>query len=492
MRVEAARLRSKLGAYYQMEGEHSAISIDFPKGGYVPVWGPRTPARDIEHLPPEPNTIVVLPFEDLSQGKDCAHLAGGLTEEITTALMQLDELRIVASRPGSSLSGSLLMQGTVRTSGRTLRVTVRLISSANMGYLWSERYEREIEDSFGLQDEIAQAVASALRVRLLGGLHGGNAETQAYNAYLIGRHHWNKRSEDGLKKSIPYFEEAIRKNPGFALAHTAIANACCLLANYGAVAPMEICPRAKAAAIESLRLDKALPDAHTSMAHILASYDWKWTDAEREHNYAISLSPAHAHARHWYATDCLTPQGRLDEALQEIQKSRQGDPVSLSIARDVALIHYYRRDYSKAMQEARKALELDSNFYGGYWILGLAYEQQAMYVDAIEALRDAQRLSGGSPRMVAALGHCYAVSGHRENAEHILQTLQDMLKYRYVSPVELATVGLGLGRIDTALEWLSRGREVRCSDFVYQRVEPRMDPLRSHAGFDALMSQASI
>ena len=224
----------------------------------------------------------------------------------------------------------------------------------------------------------------------------------------------------------------------------------------------------------------------------MATFDWNWAEAEAEHKYAIRLSSSHARAHQWYATDCLAPMGRLDEALEEIREAQRRDPISLNIARDAGLIYYYRREYSKAMEESRKTLDLDTSFYGTYWILGLAYEQQSMFTDAIAAFQDANRLAGGSPRAVAALAHCLALSGDCKGATRSLKALKDMLKFRYVSPAEIALIYVGLGEVDTALDWLDRACEGRASDLVYCKVDPRLEQLQSDPRFSALLSRLGL
>ena len=236
VRVEAVRLRAKLRAYYQAEGEQDPVWIDLPKGGYIPVIRLRKAPEPARGAPSEFNTIAVNPIADFSERKDCEYLCSGLGEEITTALLQVDGLRVIGPRADGSPGAGLLLQGSLRKSGTRVRIAVRLMNPSTRDYIWSATYDRVLDDPFAMQDEIAQAIAAELRGRLAAGLYGSGGETQAYNAYLIGRYHWNKRSEDGLKKSIRYFEEAIAKNPSFALAHAALADAYCLLGNYGALA----------------------------------------------------------------------------------------------------------------------------------------------------------------------------------------------------------------------------------------------------------------
>jgi TolB-like protein/Tfp pilus assembly protein PilF len=491
VRVEAARLRTKLKAYYETDGVEDPVWIEFPKGSYAPVFrASRLP--DSAGALNEIDSISVLPFADLTSAGDCRELCSGITEEIISSLLQIDGIRVVACKSGGAPKSGLVLQGSARKSGSRWRVTVRLLNNASGCYLWSETYERQPDDLFAFQDEVSAAISAALRGRVVQGIYGSGAETQAYNLYLIGRYHWNKRSEEGLRKSIGYFKESIRLSPGFALAYSALADAYCLLGNYGALPPLEVGPEAKAHALKAVHLDAMLPDAHISLAHVLATYDWNWQEAEKRHQHAMQLSPAYARPHHWYATDCLAPMGRLDEALHEIREAQHRDPISMSIARDVGLVHYYRGEYLEAVEQSRRALDMDPNFYGTYWILGLAYEQQKRLPDAIATLEKAQQFSGGSPRAVAALGHCYALGGDEASAKQSLQSLKSMAKFRYVSPVDMALVHLGLCDFDAALESLETACEVRASEMVYHRVDPRWAPLRSCPRFERLRTRLAL
>lgn len=516
VRVEAGRLRSRLRQYYETEGASAPLRIELPKGGYVPTFEPRdreergeqtTAASDTRALA---SSIAVLPFADHSREKDQAYFCEGMTEEVINALTRVPALRVIAwpsahqfksqgAEPHNlaELNIGSVLEGSIRKADDRLRITAHLISASDNRYLWAETYDRKFEDVFAIQEEIASAIVDALRVRLETEaasplVRPSTADVNAYNLYLKGRYYWNRRSPAGMEKSIEYFRLAIQKDPQYALAHAGLADAYSLLANYGAAVPLEAREAAKQAALNAVAIDNSLAEAHCSLAHVRATYDWDWDGAEHEFELAINLNPRYPTAHHWYSITVLAPLGQIEQALAEIHRARELDPISLSINRDVAVIYFFQRRYAAAIEQSKHCIALDPTFGGAYWTLGMAYEQEAEFEKAIEAFQSALKLSDRMPRMLGALGHAYGASGDHPKAKDILDRLESLSDHRFVSPFESALVYLGLGDIDRAFSWLEKAFKIRAYELVSLRTDPRYDPLRADPRFLALIEKVGL
>jgi serine/threonine-protein kinase len=288
---------------------------------------------------------------------------------------------------------------------------------------------------------------------------------------------------------VQYFTEAVSEDPRYALAHAGLADSYTLLANYGVAAPEDVRPRAKECALRAVEIDSLLPEARTSLAHVHVTYEWDWQSAELEYRAAIQLNPDYATAHHWYAITLLAPLGRLEEAAEEMERALERDPISVSVYRDLGLIHFYRRDYSAALEQARRTQVLDPQFAGGFWLMGLICEQLRMIEAAIAAFDKAVAVSGGNPRMLGALAHARGLFGDREGALAILSQLRELEESRYVSPFETALIRMGLGDLDEAMIWLRRAFEVRSYELVTLEVDPRYDPIRHRTEHEAMLRE---
>ena len=424
-----------------------------------------------------------------------------MTEELINALTKVGDLRVSAwastlrlkgaindiQEIGKQLGVGVVVQGSVRKEGGRVKITACLIDTAEGCYLWSEVYDRELKDIFAVQEEISRAIVETLKVQL------GDEDSkrlvkrytenpQAYKLYLKGRYHWSKRSEVGLREGLEYFRRALEVDPNYTLALAGLADSLSLLGNYGVLPSKSVREEAKQAALRAVALDDSLSETHASLGHVEATYEWNWTAAEQAFETAVRINPRYATAHHWYAITCLMPQRRLDEALLEIEEAQRLDPVSVSIARDAGVVLYCRREYERSKQQARRTLELDSNFDEGYWILGLNCEQLGEYEEAVAALQKGRALAH-TPRSIGALGHAYALWGRRAEAEEALGELRAMQKQRYVSPFDSALVHLGLGHTEVAREWLDQAYRLRCYELVWLKVDPRWDRLRSDSRF---------
>ena len=538
VRVEAHRLRSKLKQYYENEGRDDPVRIEFPKGGYVPVfksraapapgrtpvwrtaafaaallavgaaiyWAARSGPRPSVRL----SSIAVLPFVDLSQEHDQEYFCDGITDELINALAKVEGLHVVSRtsafqfkgkasdirKIGEQLNVESVLEGSVRKAGNRLRITAQLVKAADGYHLWSGTYEREMKDVFAIQEEISRAIVNALRVPLAGQrgrrlVEGPAANLEAYSLYLRGRYYWNKRTQAGLKKSIEYFEQALAGEPVYAAAWAGLADSYALLASYGESPPREAMPKAKTAALKALEIDDTLAQAHVSLAFVRSFYDWDWAAAEREYQRAIELNPGYATAHHWYS-GCLRAMGRVEEALAEIQRAQQLDPLSLAIGRDLGRTLRSGRQPVRAVEQFRKVLELDPSFPSGYVHLGMAYEDQRMYPEALAAFQKATLLPGGNPFATGALGHCYAASGQSGQARKLLDELEGLSRQRYVSAISRAVIYIGLGEKDAAFKWLERACQEHDPWLGWLNADPIFDSLRADRRFPELLKKVRL
>ncbi len=309
--------------------------------------------------------------------------------------------------------------------------------------------------------------------------------TSPYRLYLKGRHHWNQRTEDGLREAIRLYEQAIELDPGYALAWAGLADAHALLGNYGVIPRSEVIGPALHAARRAVELAPALAESHTSLGHLLATYDWDWQEAEREFELAVDLNPYFATAHHWYAITCLMPQRRLDEARVEIAEAQTLEPCSVSIARDAGIVDWCRRDVAGALQNARRTVELDPGFHEAHWIQGLALEQKGDFNAAAVAFAKGIAIRR-TARLEGALGHALGAAGRIGEARAMIDRLAS--RPGYVSPFDPAIVWLGLGEAGRAFDELDRARAQLCYELVWVRVDPRLDPLRGDTRFESLLA----
>jgi TolB-like protein/Flp pilus assembly protein TadD len=509
VRVQARRLRARLVRYYREEGQHDEVIIDLPKGGYSPSFRRREGAppirRSLSAALVNRNTVLVLPFVDHTPGAPHEYFCRGLRDEIIHALTSLKTLRVLASdaERGDETraireDAALVICGSVRARGpQRVRVTTQLLDGTSGYYLWSEAVDAPLEDQIAAQEAVARVVVQKLEPELSG---NGSAAANRYstdnlaarNLYLQGRYHLNQRTEEGLQKAVEFFEKALIEDAQFSLAHSGLADAYGLLAHYGVLGPAEVWSKAASSAASAVMLDGHSAEAHTSLAHVRATQDWDWAAAEQEYQRAILLNPRYPTAHHWYAMSCLVPMGRLDEALEQILLAQSLDPVSSIIARDVAVIYSYRRDFDAALEQCDQTIELNPHFAPAYLTLGLIQEQRKDFDEAAAAFRRAVDLAPHSPRMKAALARTLALSGKAGCARDTIARLEELSRKRYVSPFEFVTIYFALGDIGHGFRWLTRACDDRCFELLALKVDPRFEGLRDDARFQAAVRRVAL
>ncbi len=511
VRVQARRLRARLDRYYRGEGQQDDLIIELPKGGYTPVIRRREmlpeTRRSLSAALASRNTIAVLPIADHSPDGTLQYFCDSLRQELTHGLTRFRSLRVIAAGArdvgpdlrdaGARLDAALLVSGSIRPSGPNLRITAQVVDTASGSYTWSEIIEVPAVEALPAPEKIAQKILDKVKPELLeaGGSRLSSHPTQnlaAHNLYLQGRYHLNQRTEEGLQKSVEFFEKAIVEDAHYALAHSGLSDAYALLTHYGVLAPTDVWTKAASSAAAAVMLDSHAAESHTSFAHMKATQDWDFAASEHEFQRAISLDPRYPTARHWYAMSCLVPMGRLDVAAEQMGIGQSLDPVSSIIARDVAVIHLYRGDLDAALDQCDHTIELNPHFSPAYHTLGLVQEQLEDYDEAVAALQRAVHLSPETPRMHAGLARALAQSGKRQEAQKILRRLEEQARKRYISPMEFASVYLALGDVESGLKQLAKAVGDRCFEILSFNVDPRFAPLRKDPRFAKLVQKVGL
>ena len=457
-----------------------------------------------------PKSIAVLPFIDMSPERDQQYFGDGIAEEIINGLTRVEDLRVVARTSafalrgqdydareiGERLSVGTLLEGSVRKAGSKLRITAQLINVADGYHLWSERYDREMEDVFGIQDDIARAIINTLKVKLLVGedasiVKPGTADLEAYTLYLKGRYHWNKRTASELEKSIELFEQAIAVDERYALAYAGLADSHSILGWYRHVPAREAYEKTAAAAERAVAIDDSLAEAYTSLAYAKFLYGWDWAGAESDFKRAIARNPSYPIARHWYA-EFLMAMGRFDEAIEHVNLAEALDPLSLTIGIGVGWALYFVGRYDEAIEQYTNTLDRDPSFVLAPWFLGPAYVANGMYEPAIALYQDWIPRLPHRPGLLALLAKAQAASGNREGALGALSQLEERARREPVPPDYLALAHTSLGEIDRAFEWLEKALDERCWYLVFLKVDPAFAPLRSDPRYSELLTKIGL
>jgi TolB-like protein/DNA-binding winged helix-turn-helix (wHTH) protein/Flp pilus assembly protein TadD len=455
-------------------------------------------------------SLAVLPLDNLSGDASQDYFADGMTDELITDLAQIRALRVISRTSVMSYKGArkplpeiarelnvdAVVEGTVLRSGEQVRITAQLIQAPADKHLWAQSYEGNLRDTLVLQKEVARAIAEQIRIEVTpqeqAALKSAKAiDPEAFVAYLKGRYFWNKRTSDGLKKALDYFNQAVAKDPNYAAAYSGLADTYALLGDwqYAVMTPKEALPRAKAAAMKALELDDSLSEAHTSLAFCLDGFDWDFEAAGKEFRRALELNPGYATAHHWYAWH-LSLIGRNSEAIAEMRKAENLDPFSLIINADLAELLLIAHSPDESVQQSRKTIEMDPGFALAHNQLAQAYLEKHMFAEAIAELQKAIQLSGGSPTCTANLARAYAASGRKAEAEGLLDDLKKRSTPGYPHASEIAMVYAALGDKNQGMTWLEKGYEARFNPGVLLR--PGFDPLRSDSRFQDLVRRIGL
>src|SRR5215467_8410369 len=454
------------------------------------------------------DSIAVLPFVNNSGNSNTEYLSDGITEGVINSLSRLPQLRVMArstvfryksrsddpQKIGEDLKVRAVLTGRVLQHGDALDIQAELVDVTSGSQLWGDHYDRKLSEVSLIQEEIARDISDSLRLRLNAGEKSKLAQPstqnpEAYQLYLKGQYFLFKVNEEDGKKAVAYFQQAIDADPNYALAYTGLATAYVAFSDT-TVAPREVIPKAKEAVKTALRLDDSLPEAHRALADILFNYDWDWPAAEIEYKRAINLNPNYAEAYHQYAWP-LAMSGRTSEALSELKHSQQLDPLSLFIATDMNVPFYVARQYDLSIDQSRKVIDMEPNFFLAHYTLAIALAQKHDYTTAISEFQKARSLSD-VPWNYAGLGYIYAASGQRQEALQVIADLKAKAKQRYISSYAIATVYAGLVDRDKAFEWLEKAYDERSPGLTWLKVEPMLDSIRSDPRYADLLRRMGL
>lgn len=504
-------MRTKLREYYGSDGAADPLIIELPKGSYMPAFREhliRPGSASGETARAEPS-IAVLPFSNLSPEPE-DYFSDGLTEEIIHALYSVPGIRVVARTSafalkhknadvrevGRALNVGYVLEGSVRKSKKALRVTVQLVSTSDGCQLWSRRYDRQIDNVFAVQDEIASAIAGALQVvntpfpaRVARFNDAGDFE--AYEWYLRGRHHLNRQTRESFHRAIGCFERALGRSPKYVPALSGMAVAWLYLGYFSMDAPLDTLPKAREAAARALEINDHEGVALSVAASCQAMFEWDRTGAEALFWKSLHTPSESDLSEHLFAMFVLLPMARIEEALTMIDEAKRIDPLSLFVAASKTAVLLVARRTAEAEVECRRALELDPSFWRAIVGLGRCHEAQGRYKEAIACFERAKAFSEGVVTATGALGRVYALAGRTKDAHRLLEELDDLAQRRYVSPYGRVLIYLGLND-DTVFDWLERSYNERAGWLMYLATDPRFDPLREHARFRTFLQRMGL
>jgi TolB-like protein/predicted Ser/Thr protein kinase len=457
------------------------------------------------------DSVAVLPFVNAGADPNTEYLSDGITESLIDNLSQVPNLRVMArstvfrykgkdvdpQKAGSDLHVRAVLSGRLLERNGTLIIQAELVDVEKGSQLWGNHYNRQLADAFAIQEDISKEISDKLRLRLTGEeekrlTRHYTENSEAYQAYLRGRYEWSKRTPESLKKSIEYFQQAIDKDPAYALAYTGLADSYNVIGIYAGLTPKEVFPLAKAAATKAVELDDTLGEAHTALGFVKGSYDWDWPGAEREFKRALELNPGDANAHYFYGLVYLAPMGRMDEAIREMQRALELDPLSPIINANLAWIYYFARQYDKGIEQARKAVELDPDFGPAHNRLAFIYAAKGMYPQAIEESGYVPAMRKNDLARVAAFRQAYAADGASGYWRKVIEVEEKRRKEQYFPPYIIASSYARLSEKEQAFELLEKGYEGRDEWLRFLRVEPAFDSLRSDPRYADLVRRVGL
>ena len=455
-------------------------------------------------------TLAIVPFTPLDPETRDKHLGLGMADALITSLGNVHQITVRPTSAvakysdqvqdsvvvGRELGVEAVLEGSVQQAGDRIRVTARLLRVGDGVTLWAQKFDAKFTDIFSVHDLISEEMANALTLQLSGEekkllkkRYTENAK--AFQLYVIGRHHWNQRSRDDIKKAAEYFQQAIDQDPQYALAYAGLADTYDLFDEYDLLPPTDSFPKATTAAQKALEIDETLAEPHASLAFAKTHYDWDWAGAEREFKRAIELNPNYPTAHHWYSY-FLVLQGRMNEAFAEIKRAQEIDPLSLIINTDLGEILFYARRYDEAIEQFKRVLEMDPNFSSAHRRLWKVYEQKGMFDEAFEMFLKFWTDWGNGPEELKALKAAYATSGWTGAQRKWLEQRLKESQHGYVTPLSLAGIYARLGERDKAFEMLEKAYTDHSSGIIYAKVEPVFDSLRSDRRFVDLMRRVGL
>ena len=451
-------------------------------------------------------TLAVLPLLNSSGDPSLEYLSDGITESIINTLSKLPQLKVLARSTmfrfkrldldpvevGRQLDADALLTGRILQIKEELIIMLELINIKEGSQSWGEQYRGKSADIFEVQEEISQEVSDKLKLRLTGEQKRQltkryTEDTEAYHLYLKGRYFWNKRTGEALTLAIEFFQQAIAKDPDYALAYTGLADCYAIIAFYSNIPPKPAFEEAKKATAKALEIDNTLAEAHASLAFVKEYYEWDWPGADKEYKKAIELNPSYATAHQWYGMYFMK-LGKFEKARRELKRALRFDPGSLIINADLGLPFYFKRQYEKAIEQYRKLLNTAQDFIWARFFLGWAYERSGRFSEAIEEFQKASVIDD-RPEVSAMIAHTYAVSGRRSEAIGILTSLEEQSKHHYISPYYIALIFAGLDNKERAFGWLEKAYSDRNEWLVWLKVDPRFNSLRTDSRFPELLSR---
>jgi serine/threonine protein kinase/tetratricopeptide (TPR) repeat protein len=454
-------------------------------------------------------SIAVLPFLNAGADPNIEYLADGVTEGIIGSLSRVPDLRVMArstvfsykgreinaQKVGKELNVDAVLVGRVAQRGDTLTIQTDLVGVSDGSELWGDQFNRKVSDLIAMQGDIAKEIYDNLRPRLTGGeatqvAKHDTENAEAYQLYLQGLFYWNKWTEEGFRKAIDYFNQAVEKDPNYAQAYAGLADTYNFLGESGYMAPHQVWQNAKSAAMQAVKLDDSLPEAHISLALVRESYDWDWNGAESEFKRAIQLNSNSASGHQWYG-DFLMRMGRFDEARMELKKAQDLDPLSLLTNTSLGRLLYFTRQYDAAAQQLTKTLDMDAKFVPAQHAIESAYAQNGKYREAIAQRQKVLTLSG-NPDLAATIGEDFRMSGYPGVMKSWLAGLMEVSKRGYVSPYNIAQIHAQLGDKNQTLASLEQAYNQRDSNLTYVKVEPAFDEIRSEPQFQQLVQRLGI
>lgn len=459
---------------------------------------------------PQIRSLAVLPLDNLSGDPSQEYFADGMTDALITTLAQIGALRvssrtsvvrykgtrIALPKIARELNVDAVLEGTVLRAGERVRIQVQLIDARTDTHLWAEKYERPLGDILVLQSELAQAIAMQIRLRLTpqeqARLAGARlVDPNAYDAYLIGRLHWNKRTKEGIEKGLQYFRQSLARDPSYARGYAGVSDCYNMLGFWGWSDPREVFPAARDAARRALQIDETIAEAHTALAWVSILHEWNWEGAARELGRALELNPGYTNTLQCYS-HYFTYLGRHKEALEYVKRTLEFDPLSTVMNSSASAMLYFAREFELARDQALKSIEIEDNLAPPYLWLGLTCQESGRLKEAEAALKTASAISGGSPLSRASLARTLAISGQCAEARRIAGDLEKLRSKRYVPAYSLAFLYAGLEEKGRALSWLEKACEERSAWAAMMKVDPKFAGIREEPRFQELLRRIGL